>query len=228
LVRVLRSWAWAGVVLLAACGGGAPEKPGAAGKAPLSAEGEARVETHGFRSAQFGMTEAQVRDAVAKDYHVGAGAIRAEENVEEKTHILAVTVPEVLPQGGTAEIAYVFGHASGKLTQVGITWSAKTDPAETPEQLTRNARRLAEHFKQAGYRPSSIATDVPLKGGTLVFRGSDKVGHATMLVLYDDGKGPGKGQGGGAQKGAGGPTALTLYYLSDPERPDVETPAPDH
>lgn len=220
-MRITRSWVFIAVALLAACGGGEKQgKPAAHEGAKPAAEGEARVETHGFKSAQFGMTEQQVREAIAKDYHVAPEAVRAEENDQEKTHILAVTVPDVLPQGGTAEIAYAFGHTSGKLMQVGITWSAKTDPALTPERLMRNARLLAEHFKEAGYQPQSIATDVPLSDGMLVFRGTDKVGHATLLVLHEEGKAE------AARQAASAPTALTLYYIADPLKPDIAPPSP--
>lgn len=220
-MRITRSWIVIAVALLAACGGGStPGKPAAQDKAPPAAGGEARVETHGFKSAEFGMTEPQVRDAIAKDYHVSPDAVRAEENDEEKTHILVVMAPDVLPQGGTAEIAYVFGHASGKLEQVGITWSPKTDPALTPERLMRNARLLAQHFKEAGYRPQSVATDVPLADGVLVFRGTDKVGHATLLVLHEEAKAEGRRQA------APVPSALTLLYLADPLKPDIDAPPP--
>jgi hypothetical protein len=205
-------------LVMGACGGDAtPGKPPGGARPAAAADGGARVETHGFHSAQFGMTEAQVSDSIVKDFHVAPSAIRAEENAEEKTHILAVDVPNVLPQGGTAEIVYVFGH-SKTLIQIGITWSEKTDPALTAARLVTNAQRLAQHFKEAGYQPRSVATDVPLTDGMLVFRGTDKAGHATILVLH--------GEGADTARAATAPKALTLYYVADPEKPDVEASPP--
>ena len=202
---------------LAACAGNAPPPTRDEAHAP---PGVARVEVAGFHTALFGMDAAQVRDTIVQDYHVAPAAIRSEENAAEKTQILAVTVPDLLPSGGSAEIAYVFGFTSRKLVQIGVTWSTRTDPALTPERLMRNARLLAEHFKEAGYRPDSIATDVPLADGMLVFRGTDKAGHATLLTLQE----PPADVGRGAKPPP--PTALTLYYIADPQRPDVEAPAP--
>lgn len=215
MARCTKSFIIVCISALAACAGSSP--PGKSEADHQAAAGAARAEVSGFHSARFGMDPAQVRDAVVKDFRVPPGSIRTEDNTVEKTQILAVSVPDVLPGGGTAEIAYVFGYKSHRLELIGITWSAKTDPALTEERLVRNSRLLAEHFKEAGYRPDSIETDVPLSDGTLVFRGADKAGHATLLTLH---RSP-------ADTGAGAntppPTALTLYYIADPQHPDVYT-----
>lgn len=209
--RCIRSFIILCVAALAACGGkGPPVKSDAGDQAHV-----ARLEVTGFHSARFGMDPAQVRDTIVKDFRVPPGSIRIEENPVEKTQILLVSVPDVLPGGGTAEIAYVFGFKSHRLELIGVTWSAATDPALTPERLVKNSRLLAEHFTQAGYRPDSIEMDVPLSDGTLVFRGADKAGHATLLALH---RTPADA-GPGAETAA--PTALTLYYIAHPQHPDV-------
>jgi hypothetical protein len=77
------------------------------------------VEVTGFRSAKFGMSEADVRAAIVKDFAVKPDAIRAETNASEQTRVLLVKVPDVLPGGGSAEVSYVLGFKSKTLIQVG-------------------------------------------------------------------------------------------------------------
>ena len=73
----------------------------------------------GFRSAKFGMNEADVRAAIAKDFGAKPDAVRAQDNASELTHSLLYSAPELLPNGGTAELSYVFGYKSKSLIQVG-------------------------------------------------------------------------------------------------------------
>ncbi|RTM13218.1 MAG: hypothetical protein EKK33_12580, partial [Bradyrhizobiaceae bacterium] len=83
----------------------------------------------GFRSAKFGMSEADVRAAMAKDFNAKSEAIKAQDNAAELTHSILLSVPELLPNGGTAELSYVFGYKSKSLIQVGAVWSKGTDAA---------------------------------------------------------------------------------------------------
>src|SRR4051794_374788 len=54
----------------------------------------------GFRSAKFGMNEADVRAAIAKDFSAKPDAVRAQDNASELTHSLLYSAPELLPNGG--------------------------------------------------------------------------------------------------------------------------------
>src|SRR5712671_2314720 len=76
------------------------------------------VEVTGFRSAKFGMSEADVRAAIVKDFGVKPEAIRAETNASEQTLVLLIKAPDVLPGGGSAEVSYVLGFKSKTLIQV--------------------------------------------------------------------------------------------------------------
>jgi hypothetical protein len=145
----------------------APTTPSAASPTPNVAE------VAGFRSARFGMTEAEVRAAIQKDFKVKSDAIQSEENKAEQTHALVVAVPDVLPGGGSASISYVLGFKTKTLIQVGITWSKATDDKMTPEQLFSNANVLRAHFIGSGYKPETVSTNMPINGGILMFRGSD-------------------------------------------------------
>ncbi len=173
------------------------------------------AEVTGFRTARFGMTEADVRGAIAKDFKVKPDSIKAEDNKAEQTHVLLVQVPDVLPGGGAADVSYVFGFKSKTLIQVGVSWSKATDDKMTPEQLFSNANVLRSHFINAGYKPETMATNMPINGGVLMFRGSDAQDRTTMLILQGT-----VTQGENNQRVLT-PTTLLLFYIADAKSPDV-------
>jgi hypothetical protein len=189
--------------------------PAAPNEATPAPGGSVAAEVAGFRTAHFGMTEAQVRTAIEKDLRVRPDDIRSEENKAEQTQVLEVRAPDVLPGGGTASVSYVFGFKSKTLIQVGLSWSKATDEKMTPEQLFSNANVLREHFLEAGYKPDTISTNMPVNGGLLLFRGSDVHERTTVLVL----------QGAFSQSENNQrvltPTALLLFYIADAKSPDV-------
>jgi hypothetical protein len=194
-----------------------PVRPAPAGpsEAPPAPAGPIVAEVAGFRSARFGMTEAQVRIAIEKDLKAKPDEIRTEENKAEQTQVLVVLAPDVLPGGGTASVSYVFGFKSKTLIQVGLSWSKATDEKMTPEQLFSNANVLRSHFLEAGYKPDTISTNMPVNGGLLLFRGSDAHDRTTMLVLQGT-----FSQGENNQRVLT-PTALLLLYIADAKTPDV-------
>ena len=202
--------------------------PGAAGSNPPAASAQApagaspsatAVEVKGFRSALFGMSEAEVRAAIAKDFNIAPDAIRGSQNGAEHTRILLAKAPDVLPDGGVAEVAYVLGYKTKKLIQVGVSWSSATDDKLTPERLLSNAETLRAYFLSAGYKPDTIVNNQPVSDGLLMFRGADADGRTTVLLLR------------GATTGEKSPrtfsaTGLALFYLADAKNPDVYRLAP--
>ena len=189
-----------------------PATPNAATPAPAQ---PAVAQVTGFRSARFGMTEAEVRSAIERDFNLRADAIQAQENKAEQTHVLIARVSDVLPGGGSASISYVFGFKSKTLIQVGLTWSKASDDAMTPERLFSNANVLQSHFLTEGFKPDTVATNMPINGGVLMFRGSDAEQHTTMLILQGTFT-----QAENNQRQMT-PTALLLFYIADAKAPDV-------
>jgi hypothetical protein len=189
-----------------------PVAPSEATPAPT---GPVVAEVSGFRSARFGMTEAQVRAAIERDLRVRPDDIHSEENKAEQTQVLDVRAADVLPGGGAATVSYVFGFKSKTLIQVGLSWSKATDEKMTPEQLFSNANVLRSHFLESGYKPDTVATNMPINGGILMFRGSDAHDHTTVLVLQGT-----FSQGENNQRVLT-PTALLLFYIADAKSPDV-------
>jgi hypothetical protein len=173
------------------------------------------ADVSGFRSAKFGMSENDVKNAIAKDFGLKGDAVRTNTNPSEQTKILTIKAADVLPGGGMAEVSYVFGFKSKTLIQVGVAWSKAVDDKTTPEQLFSNANVLRTHFLAAGYKPDTVATNMPINGGVLMFRGSDAKDRTTMLILQ------GTFAQGEKDQRVLTPTALVLFYVADAKSPDV-------
>jgi hypothetical protein len=191
----------------------AEASPAPAGAPNIIAPSTAVVD--GFRSAKFGMTDSDVKGAIEKDFKIKAADVQEQPNPAERTTVLAVKVPDLLPGGGTAEVAYVLGYGSKKLIQVSVSWSKATDDKMTPEQLFSNSSVLRAHFLTEGFKPDTIANNMPINSGILVFRGSDASDHTAMLILQ------GTMSEGTNDRKILTPTSLLLFYIADAKAPDV-------
>jgi hypothetical protein len=202
----------------AAAAGAAPAAgaPAAATtEAPSAGADDKAKSIDGFRSAKFGMGEADVRAAMIKDFNAKPDAIKAQDNASELTHSILMSVPELLPNGGTAELSYVFGYKSKSLIQVGAVWSKGTDAAMTPEKLFSNANILRAHFMGEGFKPDSIAVNMPVAGGIVMFRGSDAKDRSVILLLQ------GTFENKDNNQRVLTPTSLLLFYVADAKSPDI-------
>ncbi|NEW93153.1 hypothetical protein [Rhodopseudomonas sp. BR0M22] len=189
--------------------------PAATPSAPTRVDAGSEADVDGFRSAKFGMNEAEVKAAITRDFGVKPDAIKEQANPGERTKVLIVKVPEVLPGGGTAEVSYVIGYQTKKLIQVSLSWSKATDDKMTPEQLFSNSSVLRSHFVGEGFKPDTIATNMPIAGGLLMFRGSDAKDRTVMMILQ-----------GAMTQGTDNqriltPSNLLLFYIADAKAPDV-------
>jgi hypothetical protein len=193
----------------------APPAAAAATKTPAAAADDKGVMIDGFRSAKFGMSEAEVRAAMAKDFNPKAGAIKSQDNPSELTHSVLLSVPDLLQNGGTAEVSYVFGYKTKSLIQVGAVWSKGTDPAMTPEKLFSNANILRAHFLSEGFKPDTIAVNMPVNGGIVMFRGSDAKDRSVILLLQ------GTFETKDRNQRILTPTNLLLFYVADAKSPDI-------
>jgi hypothetical protein len=190
------------------------EPPAAPAGAPNVAS-ISTVQVEGFRSARFGMDEAAVKAAIAKDFNVKGEGVKEQPNAGERTKVLMIKVPDVLPGGGAAEVSYVFGYQSKKLIQVSVSWSKGTDDKMTPEQLFSNSSVLRAHFMGEGFKPDTVASNMPINGGLLIFRGSDAKDRTAMLILQGT-----LTQGDNNQRVLT-PASLLLFYVADAKTPDV-------
>ena len=161
------------------------------------------------------MTKDEVRATIGQDFKLKGDAIKEQPNPAERTTVLTIKVPDLLPGGGIAEVAYVLGYESKKLIQVSISWSKATDDKMTPEQLFSNSSVLRAHFLTEGFKPDTVASNMPINNGILVFRGSDDKDHTAMLILQGT-----MSEGQNNQKILS-PTALLLFYIADAKTPDI-------
>ena len=186
--------------------------PAAATPAPAAPAEEFRL--NGFRSANFGMTVEQVRAAIRRDFNVPADRIETNENPVERTTLLTVTVPDLLPNAGLGLVAYVIGYRTRQLVQVTITWGGPVNPQFRPEQALGAARQLQGYFAGLGHRPDSVVVNAQQRDGSiLVYAGDDAQRRRTLLVLSNV-----AGAEGRPPEGA---PVLQLSYIRDPQNPDV-------
>src|SRR5882724_11449564 len=143
-----------------------------------------RVQVEGFRSARWGMTEAQVKAAIQKDFNIPVDKERAEENPSERTSVLSVTVNDLLEGAGKARISYTLGYTTKKLIQVDIVWGTVIDLQAKPERIVAAANQLRTLFLNSGYdRETVISNLATADGSIIVFRGQDADKHMTLLRL---------------------------------------------
>jgi hypothetical protein len=193
----------------------APAAPAPAQAAPApaaTAEPEEKVEIRGFRSATWGMTEAQVREAIRKDF--GNARVTAEQNPADLTTLVWANVDNMLPGSGIGRVTYVLGHTSKRLMQVSITWGGIINPAMKPEAAVSVANLLRGHFATLGYKPDTVVQNAKVQEGVIVvFRGFDYENRMTLLVLSELPK----------QEGAPptAPVMLQLSYVQNIQNPDV-------
>jgi|GEM_PF-1744948 len=146
--------------------------------------GDEVVEIDGFRSIAFGMSEAQVLGAIEADYGIAAEAVRRILNPLDQTVTLAIRVEDLLPAGGTADLAFGFSRGDRLLQQIVITWGALADPGTPLQDLLRTDAILRNYFVQRRFAENTVLGDLPLSDGSyLSFTGSDEQGRRASLVI---------------------------------------------
>lgn len=170
----------------------------------------------GFRQARFGMSEEQVRAAIRGDFPAAASLTTA-VNPSEKTTILSLIVPDLLPHTGRAHISYIFGYRSKKLIQVNILWSSDRSTA-ADETIVGAANSLRDYFASEAFRPDRVVVNHQLAANSiLVFRGSDDQKRTVLLVL----SGAAAAHSEIKTEPRPSPLTLELSYIEDAARPDV-------
>jgi len=202
----------------------APDQPSAARQpaaAQPSEQDTEHVQVEGFRSAHWGMTEAQVKAAIQKDFNIPVDKEQAEENPSERTTVLSVTANELLEGAGKARISYILGYTTKKLIQVNILWGTTIDPQAKPERIVAAANQLRTLFLNSGYDRETVASNVATADGSItVFQGQDADKHMTLLRLVST-PAPPPSKPRGKNESAGPTVALFLSYLLDARNPDV-------
>ncbi|OYQ37409.1 hypothetical protein CHU95_01580 [Niveispirillum lacus] len=214
---VMRTWI---AVVLAGLWFTAPtmaQNTASSGQPPV-VQSAKQVKVEGFRNARFGMTEAQVRDAIGKDFKLSGDAIQKLEDPTERTSALIVKVNDLLPDSGPAVVAYLLGYKSKKLFRVNVIWGQEIGSPTKPQQIVGTANSLRNYLVAQGYRQEGLILNQSLgPDNILVFQGTDQQGRLTELVLGILKKPPAQPDAQPEIAGA----SLRLSYVEKPAEPDI-------
>jgi hypothetical protein len=102
----------------------------------------------GFRSARFGMTEAEVRAAIARDFKVDGPAIQTLFVAEQHSKVLTLALPQLNPGPCPAVVAYIFDTSTGALVHVNVSWlfPGEANPYQRAA-IQFAGERLASYFR---------------------------------------------------------------------------------
>ena len=207
---------------------GMPAQAAAKDKETPSQSQAPTVTITGFRSAQFGDSESQLLPKIAKDLGIDAKSITADTHPVERTRFLLAEAKNLLPDSGTASVAYILGATSKALMQVNVVWTVAPGDKAGLERVAATANALRDHLAGKGaYVKDGMALNARLPDGSiLVFRGADAQGHMVALHLVVQPATPPqeekKDDGTSPEMGA----ILRLSYMEKPGAPDVLKLAP--
>ena len=169
----------------------------------------------GFRSAKFGMSEKQVMRAIAKDFKVPKNKIERVVTPLYKTTALIIHLPKLMEIGGPADIVYILGYKSKKLTQVNVDWGKGVSDNFTAAEIMFLRGKLRTHFMKNTYKKGKVFDSKASDTRTIVFRGQDLKDR--MILLYLDYPKPKELED---KKETGNDLRLILSYFQNVDNPD--------
>tara|TARA_B100000676_G_scaffold306541_1_gene362972 strand:- start:3683 stop:4393 length:711 start_codon:yes stop_codon:yes gene_type:complete len=177
----------------------------------------------GFRSAKFGMDEKQVVRSIRKDFKVPKTTVQRSKNSREKTTVLRITLPELLPLGGPAKINYIFGFKSKTLMHVSILWGKGAAEKVDAQSVVDVANFLRAHFLKNRYKKEKFVSNRRINDREiLIFQGLDKKNRAIILTLVGPAKNIAQNPKNLLQE-----YSLQLRYILNTENPDIFNPILD-
>jgi hypothetical protein len=169
----------------------------------------------GFRSARFGMTEDEVRDAINKDFGLSGDAIEVTTPELARTKVMRIKVSNLIEDTGDAVVTYVLGYQSQRLFRVNVVWGTPVNPDTTAAQINKVATLLQQYFDGQSFPPENVTRRLKVNNNTvMLLRAADLEGRTVALLLQQ------------AQVQPEGQEAkwaylLRLSYILDPEHLDV-------
>jgi hypothetical protein len=193
-----RVWILAVIVLLAIAAGlafvfrdellpqsslvGESATPEAAGEDAVEPE----VQINGYRSATFGMTEEEVRQAIATDFGIGEDGIRVQENERQRTKVLQIATDRFSAQVADhlAIVSYIFGYSSQRLIEVKVVWGTDITPDFSAADFNTKAALLRTRLRNQNFEPAMVREGVEMEDGSqLLFQGEDNKGRGVILLM---------------------------------------------
>lgn len=172
----------------------------------------------GFRSALFGMDQAEVRAAIARDFGP-AQPVYAGSNAAEGTTWLIVKTP-LPPAPGQALVSYILGATAHRLIHVNVIWSTEAAPTAAERQrIAAAGLQLGTYFRKQAWPTKPTRTGLT-RDGFLLFEAADSAGASitvkakgVVIVRRLNGK--------VETSHPTGPATLELSFAQDPAHPDV-------
>jgi hypothetical protein len=194
------------------------------GSAARAQAAQQKYEVTGFRDAHFGMTEADVRNSVAKTFGVKPTDLTSTTNAVEGTMVLTAKLASLDPAPGPARLAYIFGFSSKNLIQVNVVWGEDpATPAVDVSAMIAAGTRLQGYFAQYVWLKDTTRAGIPVGENTVVlFSGDDEKKGAVRLIadgvkfqVEKDGKPV-------SSPDPKGPPKIIINYIADRDNPDVQ------
>ncbi len=169
----------------------------------------------GYRSAHFGMTEAEVLRAAQMDFAIEGGESRIVHPLQ-KTTALIVRADGLVAGAGATQVVYIFGYRSERLIQVTLNWGYPLETVVNAATLVRTARTMMNRMALQGLPRNTLSSDMVVDDGSIiVFRAHDADAHVIEMRM----KGPGIGPATGNDDEAA--SWLRLSFIQDAETPDT-------
>lgn len=214
----MKAWLLAGMMAVIGISPAVLAQNPATSAANPSATTAKQVKLEGFRSARFGMSEDQIRQAIGKDFKLSGDAIQRVDDPTERTSALLVKVNDLLPDSGPGVVAYIMGYKSKRLFRVNVVWGQEAGSPTKPDQIVGAANALRNYLLAQGYRKEGLVLNQPLgNDNVLVFQGTDMQGRLTELILGLVNKPSGQPGVPPIVTGAN----LRLSYVEKPNEPDI-------
>ena len=122
--------------------------------------------------------------AIRKDFGVESDRIEHSIHPVEKTASLSVAVGEIIPDGGPARVAYIFGYKSKRLIQVTVAWGRPANPKPDVEGIVATANILQRYFMERGFPRDKVMTNRRAEDGSVVvFQAADEQARTVLLKL---------------------------------------------
>jgi len=207
------------IAAAALVGGAVPAVADTAQAPAAAASAPALHRVQGFRSATFGMDEAQVKAAIAADFKPAGGALQAFDNPVEKTHAIALHLASLAPAPGAADITYIFGATSHRLMHVNVVWSTGPAPTSTERlEMATAGTELAGYFRDLGWRRGATTSSAAADGSyAVLFAGIDPADAGVELRL----SGVEIRRANQAPTVPTGPAVLHVAYYANVGKPDT-------
>lgn len=147
---------------------------------PATAAETPQVE--GFRSARLGMTFAEAKDAVRRDFE-GLLAPMGETRQPDGNKAYVVAFSRLAPVAAPAVVSYLFG-PSDTLREVRIAWLLEGEPAdEERDAILRSGLRLAAFLKEKYAELNLGRTGGTGSNEMLLFSATDQSAREIALTI---------------------------------------------